>query len=102
MQLTSNLGRPPTGRELSQHWGIAEPRTNSILLTLRSRGAEIPITPKAPSPALIDKKSARIAEIEQLTKTYGRPPTRKELSERWGVNRSRVGRVLRQIAHESK
>jgi DNA-directed RNA polymerase specialized sigma subunit len=97
-QLAKNLGRPPTRAELSKHWGTTEARVQAILLILRSRDAEIPITPKAPSPTLQDKKSARIAEIEHLTKTYGRPPTRRELSELWGVNRSRVGRVLQQIA----
>jgi hypothetical protein len=98
--LTTILGRPPTRAELSQHWGTTEARAHAILLLLRSRGAEIPITLKPPPTTLIDKKSARISEIEQLTKAYGRPPTRKQLSELWGVNRSRVGRVLHQIAQD--
>jgi DNA-directed RNA polymerase specialized sigma subunit len=99
-QLTESLGRPPTRAELSQHWGTTEARVHSILLTLTARGAEIPITPKSPSPARMDKKAVRLAEIENLTKINGRPPTRRELSELWGVNRSRVGRVLHQLAHD--
>jgi hypothetical protein len=98
--LTESLGRPPTRAELSQLWGTTEVRTSSILLVLRSRNAEIPITEKPPPSALADKKLERLAQIEYLTKTNGRPPTRSELSKLWGVNRSRVGRVLDKIARD--
>jgi hypothetical protein len=99
-QLTESLGRPPTRAELSKLWGTTEVRTSSILLVLRSRNAEIPITEKPPPSALADKKLARLAEIEYLTQINGRPPTRSELSKLWGVNRSRVGRVLDKIARD--
>lgn len=99
-QLTESLGRPPTRAELSQLWGTTEVRTSSILLVFRTRNVEIPITEKPRPAALADKKLARLAEIEYLTKTNGRPPTRSELSKLWGVNRSRVGRVLEKIARD--
>jgi hypothetical protein len=97
-QLTESLGHPPTLAELSELWGTTKTRTNAILLTLRSRGAEIPITKTPPPLSLADKKAARIADIDNLTKSYGRRPTRKELGQLWGVNRSRVGKVLGQMA----
>jgi hypothetical protein len=99
-QLTEDLGHPPTQAELSELWGTTKTRTNAILLVLRSRGAEIPIIPTPPPPSLADKKAARMVDIDNLTKSYGRPPTRSELSKLWGVNRSRVGRVLEQIARD--